>query len=413
MRVLYLHQFFATPECAAGTRSYEFGRGLAERGHDVTLVTGTSGLEPWLGPEVHQRPMEVVRDGIRVLTVLDRYAQSPSIRERLAGFQRYVSGAVRRASKEGPFDVVLATSPPLPISLAGIALSKLHRAPFVLEVRDLWPESLVAFGDMSRRHPGIVAARGLERLAYRAADRIIATTPGCKRRMVAMGVPAESIGVVVLGSDPDIFTPGIGDGSFRRKHGLEDRFIALFPGAHGIANGLDKVVDAARVLQERDSRVTIVFVGRGQLKPALQEQAKRLGLRNVLFLDPVPKTELAAIVDEADVGLGVLKDCSLLDSILSNKMFDFIAAGKPVVANLPGDMREILEGERCGRYAPDMSPEGFADTLMELAALPKEELEAMGARGRALAEGRYARANLVQDFEAVLLSAVRGTPLGS
>lgn len=408
MRVLYLHQFFATPECAAGTRSYEFGRALVERGHQVDLITGTSGLEPWLGSSVHDRPQTLERDGITLHTVLDRYTQSESIRVRLAGFARYVAAAIRKGRSLGPFDVVLATSPPLPIAAGGAALARLHGAPFVFEVRDLWPESLVAFGDLSRSNPGILAAQVMEAAAYRSADRIIATTPGCKRRMIGQGVDADRIDVVVLGADPDIFSPGCGDGSFRAAHGLEDRFIALFPGAHGIANGLDKVIDAARVLQDRDSDVTIVLIGRGQLKPALMEQARGLGLTNVLFLDPVPKTELAGIIDEADVGLAVLKDCSLLDSILSNKLFDFMAAGKPVVANLPGDMRRILEEEGAGRYAPDMSPEGFADTLMDLAGLPKDELRAMGARGRALAEGRYARKNLAGDFEAALLRAVEG-----
>ncbi|MCO4769969.1 MAG: glycosyltransferase family 4 protein [Deltaproteobacteria bacterium] len=406
MRLLYLHQFFATPECAAGTRSYEFGRGLVERGHEVTIITGTMGLEPWLGKDVHRKPQTVMRDGIRVMTVVDQYEQSPSVFKRLSGFGRFVSGAIRRGRKAGPFDAVLATSPPLPIAVAGMTLSRLHRVPLVFEIRDLWPESLVEFGGISETHPGILAGKVLEKAAYRAADRIIATTPGAKRRLVKRGVDPASVDVVVLGSDPDLFDPGCSDGSFRREHGLEDKFVAMFPGAHGLANGLHKVIDAAKVLQDRGSNVHIVLIGRGQLKPQLQEQARKLGLNNVLFHDSVPKTDLVKIVDETDVGLATLKECRILDSILSNKLFDFMAAGKPVVANLPGDMKEILEGKGAGRYAPDMSPEGFADTLMELAALPKAELEAMGARGRALAAGEYARKNLVDDFERTLLTAV-------
>jgi len=408
MRLLYLHQFFATPESATGTRSYEFGRGLVERGHEVTIVTGTAALEPWLGKGVHDRPQTVMRDGIKVMTVPDSYEQSKNVLKRLSSFQRFVTGAIRTGRKAGPVDLVLATSPPLPISVAGITLSRLHRVPMVFEIRDLWPESLVEFGGISERHPGIMAGKVLEKVTYRAANRIIATTPGAKRRLVQRGVDPSIIDVVVLGADPDLFDPGCSDGSFRAEHGLQDKFIALFPGAHGVANGLDKVIDAAKVLQDRDSNVHIVFVGRGQKKAELQEQAARLSLRNVLFLDSVPKTELVKIVDEIDVGLGVLKECRILDSILSNKMFDFLAAGKPVVANLPGDMKEILEGKGAGRYAPDMSPKGFADTLMELAAMPREELEAMGARGRALAEGEYARTNLVEGFERTLLTAIAG-----
>jgi len=405
MRVLYLHQFFATPEGTAGTRSYEFGRGLVERGHEVTLVTGTLGLEPWLGPSVHDAPQTLERDGIRLLTVPDKYEQSPSALKRLGGFQRYVTGAIRRARKEGPFDVVFATSPPLPVASAGMAMAAWHRAPLVFEIRDLWPESLVEFGGIDPNHPGILAGKVLEKGVYATARRIIATTPGAKRRLVSRGIPADKVDVVVLGCDPYLFEPGCGDGSFRAKHGLEDKFVALFPGAHGVANGLDKVVDAAKVLQDRSSNVHIVFVGGGQKKPELMAQAERLGLQNLLFHDPVPKKDLVKIIDEIDVGLAVLKECRILDSILSNKLFDFMAAAKPVVANLPGDMREILEDKGAGRYAPDMSPTGFADTLMELAALPAAELKAMGARGRAMAEGEYARANLVVDFERTLLRA--------
>jgi glycosyltransferase involved in cell wall biosynthesis len=406
MRVLYLHQFFATPECAAGTRSYEFGRALVQRGHEVTIITGTLGLEPWLGPSVHDRGQTIERDGLTIVTVPDRYEQTRSVLKRIVGYQRYVSGAIREGAKRGPFDVVLATSPPLPISVAGAALKTIHRCPLVFEVRDLWPLALIAFGGIEANHPGIVAAKLLERFAYRAADRMIATTPGARRNLMERGLNGEHIDVVVLGADPDLFDPGCSDGSFRKKHGLEDKFVALFPGAHGIANGLDRVLDSAKVLQDRGSNLHFVLVGNGSEKPKLLEQAKRLGLNNVLFHDPVPKVELVKMVDEADAGLAVLAPCSILDLILSNKMFDFIAAGKPVVANLPGDMQAILEGEGCGIYTPDMSPEGFANAMQELSERPKAELEAMGARGRALAEGRYARKNLAEDFERVLLRAV-------
>ncbi len=409
MRLVYLHQYFATPECATGTRSYEFGAALVERGHDVTVISGTSMLEPWLGPEVHRRPQELEKDGIRLLLVPDGYEQSRSKVRRLRGFGRFVAGAVRAGRRLARPDVVFATSPPLPIALSGIALSRLHRSPFVLEIRDLWPASLVEFGGISPRHPGIVAAGGLERLAYGAANRIVATTPGARRDLVRRGWDGDRIDVVELGADPHLFQPGCSDGSFRSAHGLEDRFVALFPGAHGIANGLDIVVDAASVLQERGSRVTIVFVGRGQLKPQLQDQARRLGLRNVLFLDPVPKVELTRVLDEVDVGLAVLKPCGILDKILSNKLFDFMAAGRPVVANLPGDMAAILEGQGCGRVVQPYTPERLADTLDELAAAPPEELEAMGARARRLAETRYSRANLVDAFEAALQAAAGQT----
>ncbi len=150
----------------------------------------------------------------------------------------------------------------------------------------------------------------------------------------------------------------------------------------------------------------MVLVGRGQEKPALMAQAERLGLDNVLFLDPVPKTELVQMVDEIDLGLAILKPCGLLDRILSNKLFDFLAAGKPVLANLPGDMQAILEGERCGFYVPDMTPTGLADAIQTAAETSKEEREAMGQRARALAEGRYNRTNLAAPFEDALIKAV-------
>jgi glycosyltransferase involved in cell wall biosynthesis len=249
----------------------------------------------------------------------------------------------------------------------------------------------------------------MEETAYRAAARIIATTPGARRHLVDRGFDGERIDVVELGADPHLFRPGCGDGSFRAAHGLEDRFVAMFPGAHGPANGLDRVLDAAKILQDRDSRVTLVLLGKGQLKPALQEQARRQHLRNVVFLDPVPKTELARAMDEVDVGLAVLKPCGILDKILSNKLFDFMAAGKPVVANLPGDMAAILDGEGCGRVVLPYTPQRLADVLDELAASPREELDAMGLRARKLAETRYSRVNLATVFEASLLAALRGS----
>lgn len=403
VRILYLHQYFATPECATGTRSYEFGRLLVERGHQVTVVSGTSALEPWLGPTVHDGPRTMSHDGLELVLVPDKYEQTRSKIKRLRGFSRFVRGAVKHGWSLPEPDVVFCTSPPLPIALSGIALAKKHGVPLVLEIRDLWPESLIEFGDISPTHPGILAAQGLEWVAYKGADRIVATTPGCKRTLVARGLDPDTIDVVELGADPGLFQPGSGDGSYRKAWGAEGRFVALFPGAHGIANGLDILVDAAKILQDRDSKVLIVLVGRGQLKPDLMAQAERHGLTNIRFLDPVPKTELVQMIDEIDVGLAILKPCGLLDRILSNKLFDFLAAGKPVMANLPGDMKAVLEEGDCGFFVPDMTPQGLADALDSASKVHHSTRRAMGRRARKLAEGRYSRSSLVDTFEQALL----------
>ena len=275
-------------------------------------------------------------------------------------------------------------------------------------MRDLWPEIPIAIGVVRNRLLKTYLQR-MERRIYRAADHIVALAPGIRDGICRTGYPAERVSMVPNGSDVDLFAPSDGELDDER-FGPPDAFRLVFTGAHGLANGLDAVLDAAGELKRRGVHdVHFVFIGRGNQKERLMERSRREGLDALVSWVPlIPKEELARVLPRMDVGMMILKNLpAFYYGTSPNKFFDYIACGLPVLNNYPGWLADMIGEHGCGRALPPDDPSAFADAILWLRDHPEERRE-MGLRARRLAEERFARDKLGDEFVRVLEQTHQG-----
>jgi glycosyltransferase involved in cell wall biosynthesis len=409
MRILYIHQYFASRQGGTGTRSYEFGRYLVGRGHKVTMVT--SGLANAEFPVCRDEACcahEI--DGIRVISVAAAY-NDPCVGTALSGwrrllkFHKFAKVAIEVGRCLDRPDVVFATHTPLMVGLAGIELSRYFGVPFVFEVRDLWPEALVNVGGLTNP-AAIWWLRRMAQRIYRAANHIVALSPGMKEGIVRAGVPAEKVTVIPNASDLDLFRPDLDGRAARERLGLGQRFAAVYFGAMGLANGLEYAIEAARILARRgNERIVLVLQGNGGKRKEWKDLARGYGLTNVMFRPRVAdKEEVARLVAGCDACLVIFR-AAQEQTWSPNKLFDALAAGKPVFLNVSGWLGDMIEKNHCGRYVDPTRPEALADALEELSNDPAL-CRRMGENARALAERQFDRRILAAQFEQVLKQAV-------
>jgi len=391
MRILYLHQFFITRDGVGGTRSYEFARRFVARGHEVRMVTAGSGRR--------------MVDGIEVMGARGGYsdyagATAVPYPGRMLAFARFALSASAAALRGPRPDVVYATSPPLTMALPAVLASLRHRAPLVFEVRDLWPEAPAQMGAL--RNPLLLrAARGLERLAYRASRSVVALSPGIRDGVVAAGVAADRIALVPNASDLELFSPDLDGAAERERLGLGPGFVCSYFGTLGEANDLGQVIRAAPLVPD----VTFALLGKGKQRAALEAEARDLGATNVRFLDPVPdKAAVARLAAASDACLTIFKDLPVLATNSPNKLFDTFAAGRPAVVNTSGWMRELVEANEAGVYVRPDDPADLAEKLAWLRDHP-DAARAYGVNARRLAEREFDRDRLAGRVLVVLEEA--------
>lgn len=388
MRILYIYQFFATPESSLGlTRSYEFARALTEAGHEVTILTSSSNLPDAFRSRFISRG-EI--DGISVRAIGVGYSNYMGHLRRIASFAAFMLSSVWVALRVPRPDVVFASSTPITVALPGLAVSRFKRVPFVFEVQDLWPEAAIQMGAIKRH--GIIAtlAKRLERAAYRHAAAVVPVSPGMAEGVVAEGTSPAKIHMIPNFSDLERFSPGRKDASVSKRYGLAGKFVVGYTGAIGPSNAVhEQVPEAARILKER-GRDDIVFViaGDGKSLPDLERLTS--GLDNVKLLGRIPKTDVPALTRTADVLLTLFGDRPILATNSPNKFFDALASGRPVIVNQPGWTRELVEDNGAGVYVPVGDGTALADAIVSLADHPSRR-KAMGIAARALAEEAFGR----------------------
>ncbi len=400
MKILYFHQHFSTPKGATGTRPYEMAKHLIRRGHEVTLVCGSS-VDGQTG--VTSEPVDGLRrgnvDGINVIEIWLPYSNFDGLFKRAVIFLRFAMKSIGIAKKEH-YDLLFASSTPLTASIPGIAMRiiKPHR-PFVFEVRDLWPELPRAMG---MKNPFLLGGMSLlEKFSYLAMRGGIALSPGIREGMRKRTPEKTPIELVPNGCDFDLFQPS--DGQFDAetlpagypRQGLR----CVFTGAHGLANGLDAVLDVGKVLKERRRKdIHLIFVGGGRLKPQLVKRKEAENLDNCLFFDFLPKEKLSKVMGQTDVGLMILANIpAFYYGTSPNKFFDYIASGLPVLNNYPGWLADMIEENNCGMAVEPERPDLFADALEKLADNPAARQE-MGNNSRQLAERSFDRQTLANTF---------------
>jgi len=407
MRILYFHQHFGTPQGSTGTRSYEFAKALVARGHRVTMVCGAftlNGLSLPFDEERHWSRGDV--EGIDVIALPLPYSNRDGLVKRALVFLKFAWRSTLLALKED-YDVLFATSTPLTAGIPGIVMKLLGRGkPFVFEVRDLWPELPRALG---MKNPFALAGMSvLEWLSYRLSDACVGLSPGIVEGIRRRSRKDLPIAMIPNGCDLDLFHP-----SMRRELNLPGvgpgDFVAGFTGAHGIANGLDAVLDAGAELKRRGRKdIKIVLIGDGNQKDRLKKRSLSEGIDNVLFFPPVKKTEMARITASFDCGLMILANVEAFYYGTSpNKFFDYISAGIPVVNNYPGWLADLIGQNGCGIAVPPESASAFADALCLMADDPGRRGQ-MGQAGRRLAEREFNRAALADQFCRFLEMAAGG-----
>ncbi|GAA5111751.1 glycosyltransferase family 4 protein [Alloalcanivorax gelatiniphagus] len=403
MKVLYFHQHFSTPGGSAGTRSYEMARRLVEAGHQVTMVCGSyHGGQTGLDGPFRRGRREGRVDGIQVLEFNLAYANSDGFVKRAGLFLLFALRSVAVALTRR-YDVVFATSTPLTAGIPGIVARWLRGKTFVFEVRDLWPELPKAMGVI--RNPLVLTLMSaLEWLSYHSAQRLVALSPGMAEGIRRRGIADERIAMIPNGCDFRIF--GNAGKPWRPEGVGEQDLMAIFTGTHGMANGLEAVLDAAAELRRRGRQdIKLVLVGQGMRKPALIDRAHREKLDAaqggaMVFHDPVGKADLAGLMAAADLGMQILANVpAFYYGTSPNKFFDYLSAGLPVLNNYPGWLASMIEEAGCGFAVPPEDPAAFADAL-EVAADDRPALAARGEAALALARARFSRDDLGRDFVA-------------
>ena len=405
MNVLYFHQHFSTPNGSTGIRSYEMAQRLLKRGNQVTMVCGSyGGGETGLTSGFIKGRREGTVDGIHIIEFDLAYSNTDGLVKRAGTFLKFAIKSISIALTY-KYDVVFATTTPLTAGIPGIFARWLRGKPFVFEVRDLWPELPKEMGVI--KNPLVLTAMSiLEWCSYRSAHRCIGLSPGIVEGIKKRGVKASKVEIVPNGCDLTIFADDVAPW---RPDGVADAdLMAVFTGTHGLANGLDAALNAAKELKTRGRNdIKLVLVGQGKLKEDLQARAKREDLDNVIFHSPVNKSKLAELMKGADIGLQLLANIpAFYYGTSPNKFFDYISAGLPVLNNYPGWLAGMIKDNNCGYAIEPDNALAFADAL-ENAADNKESLPAMGERAQALAKRNFNRHHLADKWVTWVTGAVK------
>jgi glycosyltransferase involved in cell wall biosynthesis len=405
LHIVYVVQYFNLPSEPGGGRAYHFATHWARAGHRVTVVTGTVNHKTAEVPEKYRGRL-FTHETLEGVTLI-RCASSSSIRRSIGGRIRNFLGFALLASwaamfRTGRPDIFYASSTPLTVGLPGLLGSLRWRRPFVFEVRDLWPESAVIAGILRNRWV-IRAATAFERLLYRRARRIVAVTRGIEAGIVGYGVPREKVVFVPNGVDDLVGeaappVPARGDGKFR----------VVYVGALGRWNGNETLVEAAGLLRD-DAGIEFVVVGDGDQRPQLEEQARAAGAR-MRFLGALPKDRAVEEIRAGDACVICTWDHPFHKMVLANKIFDYLGAGKPVLAAARGEMEQLLAEAEAGLVVEPGDPVALAGIVRKMRDLPEAERAAMGRRGREHVLAHYRRSELAGRVEGVLEELVAPGP---
>jgi glycosyltransferase involved in cell wall biosynthesis len=396
MKVLYLHQYFTLPTQAGGTRSYEMAQQLIAHGHQVTMVCGLEGNAKIDIPQTKNKNIcRGMVDGIDVIQISVPYSNNMGMVARAKAFVSFAWQSTKYALNED-YDVLFATSTPLTAGIPGIVMKLFRRKKFIFEVRDLWPELPKALGMTNPFWIGCMSI--LEWLSYHLADGCIGLSPGICEGIKKRSQKNKPIEMVPNGCDLDIFKPSLRE-ELKLDGIVPSDKVAIFTGAHGIANGLDAVLDAAKEVKAMGrGDIKFAFIGKGGVKDHLIERVKNEGIDNCLFFAPIPKLQLAKVVASATVGMMVLKNVpAFYYGTSPNKFFDYIASGLPILNNYPGWLAGMISENKMGEVVEPDNAKAFAEALVKMVDNPAI-LEEYSKNARAFAEKEFDREKLGNRF---------------
>ncbi|AGN21048.1 glycosyltransferase [Corynebacterium glutamicum Z188] len=397
MRIVYLHQYFKTPNSSGGTRSYEMARRIAAKGHEVHVVTSTD--------DIKGESSEVI-ENFTVHWLPVAYSQSMSNNARIKAFALFAlrSSFVARKLKG---DVVFATSTPLTIVIPGILATLFRKAPLVFEVRDLWPDVPIALGALKGRTSKAVA-KIMEKAAYRYSKHIVALSPDMKSGVVAKGISEEKVTIIPNASDNDLFTTSAKLGlEFRRQlPWLGAGKLVVYCGTLGKVNDVSYVARLASEMKKIDDSVRFLIVGNGNDEDNVRETAVDLNVfeENFFMMPPVTKLEVPAVLSAADFSLSTVAPVPALYANSANKVFDTFASGTPLAINHGGWLADLLEENEAGLVLDGIDIKSAANLLLEVLG-DSEKLKLLAANSKKLATDKFDRQALAEELVKVLEKA--------
>lgn len=380
MKILLLNQAFVSPDEPGHTRHFELAKFLQSRGNELVIVA--SDLNYQTGQRTVARRglyAEQSFDGVRVLRSYIYPAIHRSYFWRVIAFFSFMFSSIWTALRVRDVDLIIGTTPPIFQAVSAWLVAVARRKPFLLEVRDLWPEFGIGMGVL--KNPVIIGlSRWLEAFLYKRATHILVNSPAYRDYMLAKGVSGGKVTCIPYGTDVEMFNPSV-DGSFiRRELNLEDKFVVLYAGALGQANDMDTLLRAAQRLKPYDKIHFVVF-GDGKERARLEAEAKNKNLSNVLFAGARPKKDMPRIVASADLCLAILQNIPAFRTTYPNKVFDYMAAGRASLIVIDGITRELIESARGGVYVQPADDAMLAQKILELSQNPALVKE-MGANAR-------------------------------
>ncbi len=411
MKILYVSQYFPPEKCAPAARVSELARHWADSGDRVTVLTGfpnhpTGIVDPKYRKRfrrLHCRERVGNVDVVR--TWLWPLANAQIWKRAICYVSFLLSACVAGLFLDRP-EVVIATSPQLLVGLSGWFLARFFGVPFVLEIRDLWPESMCAVGAQDStgrlyRGVGIVA-----KFLYKRCNQIVVVTPAFREQLIERwGVPVGKIDVVENGVEPDLFSPS-GPTDIRRPFALEGKFIVSYIGTIGMAHGLETVLEAARLIRSTCPGALVLLIGDGAERSKVEEEAGRRGLTNVSLLPAQPRESVPAFIRASDVCLTLLKKADIFKTVIPTKMLEFMSCGRAVILGVEGQAEEILQEAKAGICVPPENAEELANAIVTLyrdAALRGR----LGANGRAYILKNLTRERTAAKYELVLQSVLK------
>ena len=403
MRILYLSQYFPPEIGATQTRAYEMALNLVAMGHRVTMMTEMPNHPSGIIPLEYRSRFRVIEemDGIHVVHSWIYATPIKNFRTRILFYLSFMLTTVLNSFflKGKQFDVVYATSPPLFVGLAGLIITKLRRIPFIFEVRDLWPESAVELGEL--RNPRLIRyGHAIASLCYKNARGIVGVTKGIFEKLKEKKLPEHKLFLIKNGTNPEQYRYTI-DQTLDDELGWKDKFVVLYAGIHGVAQGLESVLETASLLVHM-ARIHFAFIGEGPVKGDLVAEVMRKNLTNIEFLSEVPADEIAKYISLASICLVPLRKKSLFKGALPSKMFDCWACGKPIILSVDGEARAELEAARGGLFVEPENASAMAEAISYMYKNPPSCRE-MGENGRRYIFNKgYIRAQQADNLAQVL-----------
>ncbi|MFO7899332.1 MAG: glycosyltransferase family 4 protein [Planctomycetota bacterium] len=405
MRLLLIHQAFSTPDEGGGTRHYEFARHGRERGVDVTVVAGDASYLTGAGTGRGPASEEHV-DGVRVLRAYTLKTLHKSFVWRVGAFLSFMATSFWAAMRSGPCEIVMGTTPPIFQAGSAWLVARLRRRPFLLEVRDLWPEFAIDMGVLT--NPLLIRlSRWLERFLYSRADHILVNSPAYRDYLIRRkGIDPAKVTLIPNGVDPGMFEPGASGEGIREEFGLGEKFVVTYAGALGPANDIYTILRAAETLRDRPA-VHFLLLGDGKERPALEAWAADRHLTNVTFAGKQPKRRVARSLAASDACVATLKPIPMFTTTYPNKVFDYMAAGRPTLLAIDGVIREVLDAAGGGVFVPPGDHAALAAAAGRLHDDPAAA-EAMGRRAREYVCAHFNRRDQAEQFVHLVTALASG-----